>query len=752
MRLLLLFSLFFVGCTNTTSDNSNVFEIPFQRNIALVPQAKSITPTSSKFIINKETVLLVPPQFQQEGAYLRKLLKASMGFDLSIVNAATNNFIQLEPLKAKEALIPESYLLEIDSNHINLYGADAAGIFRGIQSIRQLLPSSFHTQEPQAAWALPTVKIDDAPTFKWRGMLLDCCRHFFSKAVIKQYIDLLAYYKMNVLHWHLTEDQGWRIAIDKYPKLTEIGAWRTGEDGKPYGGFYSKEDIREIVAYAQERHITIVPEIELPGHSQAAIAAYPHLSCTGEQLEVGTKWGVFKDVYCAGNDSTFKFLEDVLTEVIALFPGEYIHIGGDESPKYRWENCSKCQKRIQEEQLKDEHELQSYFIKRIATFLEHKGKKLIGWDEILEGGLAENAIVQSWRGMGGALEAANQSHNAISSPTSHAYFDYKLDAIDLEKVYSFNPIPKDLAIDKHPFILGGECNIWTEHVPNAVVLDQKVFPRLLAMAEVLWSAPKKKNYKEFYQRVQTQYPSLEAFDVQYGAETMPISVEVFTSTESINVKLSKGSPDLDLYYTQDGTAPSTNSSKYETAIPIKKSTPLQIQAFKNNKSYGEPIQRTFSKHLGNGLEPTLSYEYSSYYTGGGNQAVTNGARGSLNFRDGNWQAVQKVPMEITIDLKKEQTISRLSTAFFQKQDSWIFLPTKVDFFVSEDGQNFKLVGSIKNSISPKKEASFIEPFMLELSTVARYVRMKAHNITYCPDWHAAAGSEAWLFVDEFVVE
>jgi hexosaminidase len=275
----------------------------------------------------------------------------------------------------------------------------------------------------------------------------------------------------------------------------------------------------------------------------------------------------------------------------------------------------------------------------------------------------------------------------------------------------------------------------------------------LAMAEVLWSAPQERNYPAFYQRVQAQYPTLDAFGVQYGAETMPIALEVFTSTESINVKLTKGAADLTLYYTQDGATPTNASSIYENAIPLKKNTELSVQAFKKNKAYGAPIQRTFTKHLANGLSPALSYQYSSYYSGGGNQAVTNGARGSLNFRDGNWQAVQKVPMEITVDLEEVQTISKLSTAFFQKQDSWIFLPTKIDFLVSEDGKKFNLVGSLENDISPKKEVSFIESFELVLeNTTARYVRLKAHNITYCPDWHPAAGSEAWLFVDEFVVE
>lgn len=732
---------------------------PLSRNsvsIVPLPQQLTLTTAAANFILSPSTVLVSPALYQKEGKYLQQLLSAALGAELPLVDQApssNNNYIQLEIIKASETTAPESYQLTIDSSKVLISSQDATGIFRGIQTLRQLFHPNFHQQKVHSAWALPALKIQDNPAFKWRGMLLDCCRHFFSKDVVKKYIDLLAYYKMNTLHWHLTEDQGWRIAIEKYPKLTEIGAWRTGEDGSSYGGFYSKADIKEIVAYAQERHINIVPEIELPGHSQAAIAAYPHLSCTGEQLEVGTKWGVFKDVYCAGNDSTFQFLEDVLTEVIDLFPSPYIHIGGDECPKYRWEHCPKCQKRIKEEKLKDEHELQSYFIKRIASFLERHDKKLIGWDEILEGGLAPNATVQAWRGLGGALEAAQMNHYAISSPTSHAYFDYKLDAIDLEKVYSFDPIPAALPLEKHAFILGGECNMWTEWVPNEQVLDNKVFPRLLAMSEVLWTAPAVRNYPAFYERVQEQYSALDALGVAYGAETMPIRLETFTSTESINIKLQKGSKDLELYYTTDGSTPTTNSLLYEQPIPLKESVTLSIQAFKNKKPYGQALIRNFNKHLANGLEPELSYTYSKHYTGGGLQAVTNGARGSSNFRDGNWQAVQKVPMEITIDLQKKQPLSRLATTFFQKQDSWIFLPTKIEFFISDDGKKFTPVGTLNNSIPPKKDGEFTEFFELLLEQqAARYVRLKAHNLEYCPSWHAAAGSEAWLFIDEFIVE
>lgn len=723
---------------------------------SLVPLPQQYTKGSSHFVWNAETVIVADAEFEQEARYLQQLIAANSAFTPALnTKKKTGSVVYLikGAIDADFKHPEEAYALEVDSLSIRITATTNEGLFRGTQTLRQLLPVEFYKPNQTAAWGIPALSIKDAPKFPWRGLLLDCCRHFFDKEKVKQYIDLLAYYRMNTLHWHLTEDQGWRIAIDHYPKLTEVGAWRKGKDGQQYGGFYTKATIREIIAYAAERHITVVPEIELPGHAQAALAAYPHLSCTGELLEVATTWGVFKDVYCAGNDSTFQFLETVLSEVMELFPSDYIHIGGDECPKYRWEHCAKCQQRIAEEGLHNAHELQRYFISRINTFLQQHQKRLIGWDEILEGGLRDSSvIVQSWRGMTGALQAANQGQCAISSPTSHAYFDYKLDAIDLKKVYQFSPIPADYT-GSLDYILGGECNMWTERVPNDSVLDQRVFPRLLAMAEVLWSAPEQRDYDAFYQRVQQHYPNLEAMGVQYGAETVPIQLKHNTSPQRIQVTLLPGVPNLDLYYTTNNQTPSTASTLYTEPIAFNASTQLQIQAFKGDKPYGSPQEQHYTKHRANGIEPQLSYPYSKYFTGGGPAAVTDGVRGSLNYQDGHWQAVQKVPMEITIDLDSLQSITKLSTTFFQDQDAWIFLPAKVAFFTSKDGKVFQSIGVIDNAISPQKAGAFIEEFALDLPpTKARFVKMKADNITYCPDWHRAAGSGAWLFVDEFVIE
>jgi hexosaminidase len=388
----------------------------------------------------------------------------------------------------------ENYRLLIRPDSVTITAGDEAGTHYGLSTWRRLLAASAD------GWDIPCGVIDDGPAFAWRGMLLDCGRHFMDTAFIKRLIDLLDLHKCNILHWHLTEDQGWRLEVPGLPKLTEIAAWRKGPDGSSYGGFYTADDVREIVAYAADRHITIVPEIELPGHCLAALAAYPELSCTGGPHEVGTQWGIFEDVYCAGGEETFSFLERVLTHVMELFPSSYIHIGGDEVPKDRWHKCPRCQERMRSEGLAGENELQSWFIRRIGKFLSAHGRYLIGWDEILDGGLAPGATVQSWQGFEGAIAAVKAGHNAIVSPTSHCYFDYPVEKLNLEKVYSFDPVPAGLDTQQITLILGGQLNLWTERIPQDRV-DTMLFPRLCAMAECLWSGSARPGFEHFELRL-----------------------------------------------------------------------------------------------------------------------------------------------------------------------------------------------------------------------------------------------------------
>ncbi len=404
--------------------------------------------------------------------------------------AGTDDSIVLTSENADPTLGDEGYELEVTPSQITVRAPKPAGLFYASQTVQQLL-----TSRPT-----PLLRLVDRPRFRWRGLMLDEARHFFGKEFVKRVIDLLAQHKLNVFHWHLCDDQGWRLEIKKRPRLTDVGAWRAG-NGQRYGGFYTQADICEIVTYAQSRFVTVVPEIEMPGHATAALAAYPKLSCAGGPFDVATCWGIFEDVFCAGNDATFAFLEDVLDEVLELFPSKFIHVGGDECPKTRWKTCPKCRKCIRDERLNDEDELQSYFIRRIEKFLTAHGRQLVGWDEILEGGLAPNATVMSWRGMNGAVAAARAGHDVVASPTSHCYLDYSYDKTSIEKAYSFDPLPAELTDEQRKHILGVQGNMWTELTPTVSDVERQIWPRLCALAEVAWSPPGQRDFADFSARL-----------------------------------------------------------------------------------------------------------------------------------------------------------------------------------------------------------------------------------------------------------
>ncbi len=515
--------------------------------LTVIPKPMEMKVTGGHFALKAKTAICAErgsPGVKTIANYLAEQLRPATGLSLVVLEGTGGSLpadsILLTTKSDDTKLGEEGYELVVTKNNIVLRAPRAAGLFYGVQTIQQLLPAEIESRKkiPGMTWTIPCVEITDRPRFGWRGSLLDCCRQFMSVDFLKRYIDLLAYHKMNRFHWHLTDDPGWRIEIKKYPKLTEVGAWRnTGsgylrppeeppETDEIYGGYYTQEDIKDIVAYAKSRYVMVVPEIEMPGHSSSALAAYPELSCTGGPFKVQNTMGISKDVYCAGNEKTFEFLEDVLSEVVELFPSLYIHIGGDECPKDRWKQCPKCQARIKGEGLKDEHELQSYFIKRIERILLVKNRRLIGWDEILEGGLAPQATVQSWRGMGGAIAAATSGHDTIVSPTTHCYFDYPhtkkqaalfpgwMGVLPLEKVYSFEPMPEGLTAEQQRHILGGEGNIWTEVAPQEEV-DSRAYPRRTALAEVLWSPKGHRNWEDFSRRLQMHYQRLDIMDVDY---------------------------------------------------------------------------------------------------------------------------------------------------------------------------------------------------------------------------------------------
>jgi hexosaminidase len=709
--------------------------------------------------------------------YLKDYLKKSTGYDLKIVEKADKNSIVLS-LEGKQSE-SEGYSLVVKEDKVLVEASATTGLFYGIQSLRQLLPPKIESRTvvENVKWIIPSVTINDEPRFKWRGMMLDCSRHFFPVSHIKNRIDWLAAHKMNSFHWHLVDDQGWRVEIKKYPKLTEKSAWRVDHEDKhwsarpaqkkgekaTYGGFYTQEDIREIVAYAAERHVNIVPEIEMPAHVTCVFAAYPEYSCRAKKLTVppGGVWPI-TDIYCAGNDKTFEFLEDVLAEVMEMFPSKYIHIGGDEAAKAEWKTCKKCQARKRKEGLKDEHELQSYFIKRIEKYINSKGRKLIGWDEILEGGLAPQATVMSWRGFKGGIKAARAGHDVVMSPTSHCYFDYFQGPRDLEpvafggnlpisKVYTFEPVPEDLNEDEAKHILGGQANLWTEHVPTPEHSDYMTFPRLAAMSEALWTSKEGRSWDSFVVRLERQLERYENGGVNYATSLFNVkAISAFDSTKrAINVELK---PELlmgEVRYTLDGTDPSVNSTLYSGPFTLEKTSVVKTAQFKNNKMISKIMPSEFFIHKATSAKIEYLEPYTRKYKGQGDITMVNSTLGSKSHGDGQWHGY-KGNMNVKIDLGDDTDFSKIDINFLQSAKSWILLPEKVTVLVSSDGDSFKTAGDATHDFTGQ-EGTLIHRFTVNCNEKARYIQVIAEN-TELPDWHGGAGNPAWLFVDEIVVE
>ncbi|RCW32775.1 beta-N-acetylhexosaminidase [Marinilabilia salmonicolor] len=517
------------------------------RELAVIPKPVKMKSLGGDFQFNEKTVIVVSGDDEQQigvAHYLSKLLSSATGFrpEVNVEDNSEDNSIFLEIDKSITGA-PGCYSLLVTESKVSVSAPGVTGLFYGVQTLRQLLPPEIESDVlfPDMEWKVPAVEIFDEPAFPYRGLHLDVSRHFFPVSFIKKYIDLLALHKMNVFHWHLTDDQGWRLEIKKYPMLQEVASQREETlvghgleepfvyDGKPYGGYYTQEEVKEVVKYAEERFVTVIPEIEMPGHAQAALAAYPHLGCTGGPYKTVTRWGVFPEVFCAGKEETFQFLEDVLLEVMELFPSEYIHIGGDECPKTRWEECEFCQARIADENLKNEQELQSYFVHRIEEFLNRHGRSIIGWDEIMEGGLAPGATVMSWQGEKGGIQAAKMGHNVIMTPVSHLYFDYyQTDPegeplaighfLPLEKVYSYHPVPDTLTSEEAKFIIGAQGNLWSEYIKTPGHAEYMALPRAVALSEILWTPVENKNYNDFLQRLDVHKRRLNVLGVNYFKE------------------------------------------------------------------------------------------------------------------------------------------------------------------------------------------------------------------------------------------
>ncbi len=741
--------------------------------LSVIPIPARMTVHGSVFRVRPDSrIAVVSPdsELAQVASYAANVLGAITGVPLRVViGAGRAHDIHLSVKKDSAADRTEAYNLTVTPRGVRITSSGAPGVFYGIQTLRQLLTAGVPEKDASERehWtSIPCVVIEDHPRFGYRGMHLDVGRHFFPVDSVKKYIDILAMHKMNRFHWHLTEDQGWRVEIKTYPLLTSVGAWRAVPDGSVYGGFYTQDEIRDVVRYARERYVEIIPEIEMPGHSLAALAAYPGLSCTGGPFDVGTRWGVYDDVFCAGNDRTFEFLQNVLSEICGLFPGRYVHIGGDEVPKTRWKECPRCQERIRAEGLKDESELQSYFITRIEKFLNSRGRRVIGWDEILEGGLAPEATVMSWRGIDGGLAAARQGHDAIMTPSTHCYFDYYQGNQALEpraiggfttirKVYTYEPIPPGLTAAEQKHILGAQGNVWTEYIETFERVQYMALPRLCALAEVLWSPEDRRSWEDFASRLPAHFSRLAAHRINSARSLFSVNAKALLdpAIPALDVHLECEYLRANLRYTLDGTEPTPESPEYVGPVRLASTSTLRAAAFEGKSCLSTPstIHYRFSRATGKAVR--LTPPHSAIYTAGGSLGLTNGVFGSRNLGDGNWQGFEGTDVEAVVDLGRSQEVSRIGVNFLQNSVSWVFLPAAVSFAVSSDGESYLHVAEFTNDTPLDTK----EPFIKGLAKVceptwARYVRITARAIRVCPPWHPGAGKKAWLFLDEIQVD
>jgi len=770
-KLLPFFLLLFI----TTACTKN-----FEKAIApqIIPKPLNQEILEGEFKLSNETQIITNQNFKVSSKFLIEYL-SDFNLKVSEPNIASNS---IQFIRDETITNIEGYKLDISPETIIISAKTDQGAFYAVQSLRQLLPEALENRTfTKKQITIQCLKIEDEPQFKYRGMHLDVGRHLFSIDFIKKYIDALAMLKMNTFHWHLTEDQGWRLEIKKYPKLTEVASFRAETlighyntqpqefDGKRYGGFYTQEQIKDIVKYANNRNITIIPEIELPGHSQAAIAAYPELGCTGQQVKVANKWGVFEEIYCS-KDETFTFIENVLDEVLELFPSKYIHIGGDEAPKTRWTNCSNCQQRIKDEGLKDEHELQSYFITRVEKYLNSKGRQIIGWDEILEGGLAPNATVMSWRGFNGAIEAAKQKHHVILTPGSHCYFDHYQSEneeeplaiggfLPLEKVYNFSPIPEELTFEEANYVLGVQGNVWTEYMPTSQQVEYMVFPRILALSEVVWSSAKGRNYEEFVPRVEHFHKRLEALDINYANHLFEIEGKVITKEDAFFYQMKTASKGKDIRFTLDESEPNIESKIYTNPILVTKKVTIKASVFNSKEKLGKTFAQKINLHKATGKKITINTKLNTSYPGSGASGLINGIKGSnTRYGDKEWLGFSGEDLEITIDLGEEMNIESISGRFFHSPGQWIYAPKFIEILTLAESNEYyedNIYRMIPISQSENKLMRiFKESFNWENKAEMkyRYIKMKSPNYGIIPEGKQGAGHKAWTFIDEIIVK
>jgi len=748
-------------------------------DFSIVPLPKSIKRTEvGSFSLSEKTLITYAQGDKEAKAIAQQLagfIEQATGMKLAVVSlAAQRNCVRL--LSTHKGGAAEGYTLRTNSDIILLEGNDAAGLFYASQTLRKALPQGRATKI-----AIPAVEIKDAPRFHWRGAHLDVARHFVSADSVKRFIDMLALHGINRFHWHLTDDQGWRVEIKKYPLLTEVGSQRaqtvignnTGRfDDKPYGGFYTQKEIKDIVRYAQERFVTIVPEIDMPGHMQAALAAYPELGCTGGLYKVWEQWGVSEDVLCAGNPQTYTFIDGVLDEIVKLFPSEYIHIGGDECPKTRWEACPRCQAMIASRRLRTttaytpEEMLQSYVMNYAAEHLKALGRKAIGWDEILNGDPAEEVGIMSWQGVHGGITAAQRGHLAIMCPVDYLYFDYRQsDGADggfegsggylpIERVYSYDPVPRELSVEEQKRIIGVQANCWTEHLPTYRQVEYMELPRLSALSEVAWSEAARRDFPSFMKRLQRMFDVYRREGYNYCKTICNVQMHLATDTVAHAIVAALSTYDgATIRYTLDGSEPTESSAEYVAPISITQSCTLRAAAFRGGEKTPDVIRAiSFNKATARPIR-LLQSPHRAYVSTGAALLVDGLEAETTNYHTGEWIGFAGTDLEALIDLGAITEVSEVSLRTCVEKGSWIFDTRGITISGSADGTNFHELTSKTYPAMQVEDANGIYPHALHFQPArVRFLKVLVRSEHSIPTWHGGKGSPGFLFVDEICVK
>lgn len=743
-------------------------------NLNVIPQPQEIVQNfqENPFVIHSGTKIVYPAgneKLERTAEFLASYIKEATGLT---VQCTTEN-------KESDAIIlsvdtaikqKEGYRLEVTSNNIRLAGGSEAGVFYGIQTLHKSMPV---TKDRESASAIPAGIVNDYPRFDYRGFMVDVGRHYFPVSYLKQIIDMLALHNINYFHWHLTEDQGWRIEIKKYPKLTEIGStrprtlmdWSTREyDETPHSGFYTQEEAKEIVKYAADRFITVIPEVDLPGHMMAALASYPELGCTGGPYEIPCEWGVFPDVLCGGNTKALEFAKDVLNEIMDIFPSPYIHIGGDECPKVRWKECPKCQAKIRELGLKDtpkhnkENRLQTYFMAEVGKVISERGRKMLGWDEMLEGGLAPGATVMSWTSLRGGIETARLHHNAIMTPIQYLYFSNPTynrikGTKSLERVYTFEPVSDELTEEEKQYIIGAQGCIWTEWTRDSLKMEWQILPRMAALSEIQWTEPAHKDFDGFLNRLPALLAIYKDRGYDFRQDIYDVTIQVVPEEQEGKAKVFFLTFDnAEVHYTLDGSEPNAQSSLYTDTLHLDKDAVIQAIAVRpqgNSSISKEEIH--FNAVT---MKPaTLNVEPHKSYTFQGGSTLTDGLYGDLNYRSGRWVGFYGNNPDITIDMQEPKEISSAFINTLLNPGDAIFGATGLKIEISDDGKVFREIASKKIPVLEKGTKMQIRKEEISFDKVkTRYVRIIAETTSKLPAWHSMPGKNAFLFVDEIGVE